>query len=139
MPERKILSRNGLLARLVARSSCETKPWIVGFSGRIGDTKEALELIIKELKDMQQATTFCQEHDDPDLWNDLINHSLDKPGCFLFAIQMFRFLMFFFLCLYLVAQNSSRSCCKASARTSIRPFWCRRLKMACPFRAWRIL
>lgn len=49
-------------------------------SGRVGDTKEALELITKELKDMQQAIEFCQEHDDPDLWNDLINHSLDKPG-----------------------------------------------------------
>lgn len=50
------------------------------YLGRIGDTKEALELIIIELKDMQQAIEFCQEHDDADLWNDLINHSLDKPG-----------------------------------------------------------
>lgn len=49
-------------------------------TGRIGDTKEALELIMNELKDMQYAIAFCQEHDDPDLWNDLINHSLDKPG-----------------------------------------------------------
>lgn len=49
-------------------------------SGRIGDTKEALELIITELKDMQYAISFCQEHDDRDLWNDLINHSLNKPG-----------------------------------------------------------
>lgn len=48
--------------------------------GRVGDTKEALELITKELKDMQHAIEFCQEHDDPELWNDLINHSLDKPG-----------------------------------------------------------
>lgn len=48
--------------------------------GRIGDTKEALELIINELKDMQHAISFCQEHDDPDLWNDLIDHCVDKPG-----------------------------------------------------------
>lgn len=48
--------------------------------GRIGDTKEALELIINELKDMQHAISFCQEHDDPDLWDDLINHCVDKPG-----------------------------------------------------------
>lgn len=48
--------------------------------GRIGDTKVALELIMRELKDMQYAISFCQEHDDPDLWNDLINHSLNKPG-----------------------------------------------------------
>lgn len=49
-------------------------------AGRVGDTKEALELIIKELKDMQQAIEFCQEHDDPDLWKDLTDHSLHKPG-----------------------------------------------------------
>lgn len=48
--------------------------------GRIGDTKEALELIMTELKDMHYAISFCQEHDDPDLWNDLIQHSLNKPG-----------------------------------------------------------
>lgn len=29
---------------------------------------------------MEQAITFCQEHDDADLWNDLVNHVLDKPG-----------------------------------------------------------
>lgn len=48
--------------------------------GRIGDTKDALDLIIKELKDMQQAIAFCQEHDDPDLWNDLIDLTIDQPG-----------------------------------------------------------
>lgn len=47
--------------------------------GRIGDTREALELINRELKDVQQALAFCQEHDDPDLWRDLIDHSLEKP------------------------------------------------------------
>lgn len=55
-------------------------PEMVYLLGRIGDTKEALELIINELKDMQQAISFCQEHDDPDLWNDLINHCVNKPG-----------------------------------------------------------
>lgn len=55
-------------------------PEMVYLLGRIGDTKEALELIITKLKDMQQAISFCQEQNDPDLWNDLINHSLNKPG-----------------------------------------------------------
>ncbi|KAJ8982241.1 hypothetical protein NQ317_013543 [Molorchus minor] len=55
--------------------------------GRIGDTKEALELIIKELKDMLQAISFCQEHDDPDLWNDLIDHCIDKPEFVKFLLQ----------------------------------------------------
>lgn len=62
-------------------------PEMVYLLGRIGDTKEALELIINELKDMQQAITFCQEHDDPDLWGDLINHSLDKPEYVKFLLQ----------------------------------------------------
>lgn len=55
-------------------------PEMVYLLGRMGNIEEALDLIINELKDMQQAISFCQEHDDPDLWNDLINHSLDKPG-----------------------------------------------------------
>ncbi|KAF2904559.1 hypothetical protein ILUMI_01606 [Ignelater luminosus] len=62
-------------------------PEMVYLLGRVGDTKEALELITKELKDMQQAIEFCQEHDDPDLWNDLINHSLDKPDFITYLLQ----------------------------------------------------
>ncbi|CAG9814950.1 unnamed protein product [Phaedon cochleariae] len=55
--------------------------------GRIGDTKEALELIINELKDKEHAISFCQEHDDPDLWNDLINHCVNKPDFITFLLQ----------------------------------------------------
>ncbi|KAF5291751.1 hypothetical protein FQA39_LY14239 [Lamprigera yunnana] len=62
-------------------------PEMIYLLGRVGDTKEALELITKELKDMQQAIEFCQEHDDPDLWNDLINHSLDKPEFVTYLLQ----------------------------------------------------
>ncbi|KAK4877794.1 hypothetical protein RN001_010300 [Aquatica leii] len=62
-------------------------PEMIYLLGRVGDTKEALELITKELKDMQQAIEFCQEHDDPDLWNDLINHSLDKPEFITYLLQ----------------------------------------------------
>ncbi|XP_017786733.1 PREDICTED: vacuolar protein sorting-associated protein 41 homolog [Nicrophorus vespilloides] len=62
-------------------------PEMVFLLARIGDTKEALELIINELKDMQYAITFCQQQNDPDLWNDLINHSLDKPEFITFLLQ----------------------------------------------------
>lgn len=48
--------------------------------GRIGNTSEALALMTKELNDMEKAIAFCQEHDDAELWNDLINYSLDKPS-----------------------------------------------------------
>ncbi|BES91997.1 light protein [Nesidiocoris tenuis] len=46
----------------------------------IGSTKEALVLILKEIKDFERAVEFCKEHDDTDLWEDLINYSMDKPS-----------------------------------------------------------
>lgn len=42
---------------------------------------------MKELKDKEQAIMFCQEHDDADLWNDLINHTLDKPEFITYLLQ----------------------------------------------------
>lgn len=61
-------------------------PEMVYLLGRIGDTREALELINRELGDMQQALAFCQEHDDPDLWGDLIEHSLERPELITFLL-----------------------------------------------------
>ncbi|XP_050315516.1 vacuolar protein sorting-associated protein 41 homolog [Anthonomus grandis grandis] len=69
---------------------CQKKkyyPEMVFLLGRIGDTKEALDLIINELKDMQYAISFCHEHDDSDLWDDLINHCIDKPEFITFLLQ----------------------------------------------------
>lgn len=34
---------------------------------------------MSEIKDIERAINFCKEHDDQDLWEDLINYSLDKP------------------------------------------------------------
>ncbi|XP_056634578.1 vacuolar protein sorting-associated protein 41 homolog isoform X1 [Diorhabda sublineata] len=62
-------------------------PEMVYLLGRIGDTKEALTLIIDELKDMQHAISFCQEHDDPDLWNELINKCVENPEFITFLLQ----------------------------------------------------
>ena len=47
--------------------------------GRMGNTRSALELIMTELVDVEQAVDFCKEHDDAELWDDLIKYSLDKP------------------------------------------------------------
>lgn len=58
---------------------CKFYPETVYLLGRIGSTKDALNIIIEDLKDINQAITFCQEHDDRELWLDLITHSLDKP------------------------------------------------------------
>lgn len=48
--------------------------------GRMGNTKLALRLIVEELQDIDRAIEFCKEHDDKDLWEDLINYSLKKPA-----------------------------------------------------------
>ena len=49
-------------------------------SGRMGNTKQALQLITTQLHDVKQAIDFCKEHNDKELWEDLISYSIDKPG-----------------------------------------------------------
>jgi len=41
--------------------------------------KRALYLIIDRLSDVSRAITFAKAQDDPDLWEDLLNYSMDKP------------------------------------------------------------
>lgn len=48
--------------------------------GRMGNTKEALKLITDKLDDIDFAIEFCKEHSDPDLWEDLIEYSMNKPA-----------------------------------------------------------
>jgi hypothetical protein len=65
-----------------ALDECEMRgmtPERIYLLGRIGNTKAALNLIIRELADIEYAVNFCKEHDDAELWNDIINYSLDKP------------------------------------------------------------
>ncbi|XP_019888291.2 vacuolar protein sorting-associated protein 41 homolog isoform X1 [Ooceraea biroi] len=62
-------------------------PEMVYLLGRIGNTSEALALMTRELNDMESAIAFCQEHDDEELWNDLVNYSLDKPAAITFLLQ----------------------------------------------------
>lgn len=44
-----------------------------------GDTKRALFLIIENLGDVSQAIAFAKAQNDKDLWNDLLEYSMDKP------------------------------------------------------------
>lgn len=46
---------------------------------RMGNTKEALRQMMSQLQDVQGAIALCKEQDDAELWEDLIEHSLDKP------------------------------------------------------------
>lgn len=46
---------------------------------KTGQTKKALTLILSDLKDVSQAISFAKSQDDPDLWEDLLDYSMDKP------------------------------------------------------------
>eukprot|EP00479_Gromia_sphaerica_P009861 TRINITY_DN4304_c0_g2_i2.p1 TRINITY_DN4304_c0_g2~~TRINITY_DN4304_c0_g2_i2.p1 ORF type:complete len:235 (+),score=43.48 TRINITY_DN4304_c0_g2_i2:208-912(+) len=47
--------------------------------GKMGNTNDALSLIIQKLHDVKQAIEFVEEHKDDGLWDELIKHSLKKP------------------------------------------------------------
>ena len=48
----------------------------------MGNTKQALQLITNDLQDVNWAIDFCKEHNDRELWEDLISYSIDKPSKF---------------------------------------------------------
>ncbi|KAG8177167.1 hypothetical protein JTE90_021761 [Oedothorax gibbosus] len=60
---------------------------VVFLLGRMGNTKQALEQITEQLQDIDRAIEFCKEHDDKELWEDLIESSLDKPGFITVLLQ----------------------------------------------------
>ena len=66
-----------------ALEECQTRhliPEMVFLLGRMGNTKKALLLIINELQDVNRAIEFCKEQNDQELWDDLIDHSMDQPA-----------------------------------------------------------
>ena len=65
-----------------AAAICEEKnyiPELVYLLSKEGRTKRALFLIIDKLQDVSQAISFAKEQDDDDLWNDLLDYSMNKP------------------------------------------------------------
>ncbi|OAA45383.1 Tetratricopeptide-like helical [Metarhizium rileyi] len=66
-----------------AVQECETCSYhdeLVYLYSKTGQMKRALYLIIDRLKNVQKAIEFTKEQDDPDLWNDLLDYSMDKPS-----------------------------------------------------------
>lgn len=53
---------------------------LVYLYSKTGQMKRALYLIIDRLNDVNKAIDFAKEQDDPDLWEDLLNYSMDKPS-----------------------------------------------------------
>lgn len=54
-------------------------PELVYLYSKTGQTKRALYLIIDRLGDVSRAIAFAKEQDDPELWSDLLDYSMDKP------------------------------------------------------------
>jgi len=52
---------------------------VVFLHGRMGDLRVALKYITESQGDINEAIEFCKENQDPDLWQDLISYSMDKP------------------------------------------------------------
>jgi hypothetical protein len=55
--------------------------------GRIGKTREALALIMDQLGDIEQGVEFCKEHDDPELWQELISSTVHRPEFVSYLLQ----------------------------------------------------
>ncbi|KFY10333.1 hypothetical protein V491_07700, partial [Pseudogymnoascus sp. VKM F-3775] len=65
-----------------ATQVCEDRdyiPELVYLYSKTGQTKRALFLIIDRLADVSQAINFAKEQSDKDLWEDLLDYSMDKP------------------------------------------------------------
>lgn len=67
--------------------SHQLHPETVFLLGRMGNTREALAIIMDQLNDINQAINFCQEHNDKELWSDLIAKTVDRPECVTLLLQ----------------------------------------------------
>jgi len=52
---------------------------VVFLLSRMGDLRKALRYMIDEQGEINEAIEFCKEHQDADLWQDLITFSMNKP------------------------------------------------------------
>jgi len=48
--------------------------------GRAGNGRLALQIILVQLNDIEEAIKFCRETGDQTLWTILIEQSVNKPG-----------------------------------------------------------
>ncbi|KAI5305507.1 hypothetical protein KEM56_004242 [Ascosphaera pollenicola] len=68
----------------VASSICDAKHYtkeLIFLLSKTGETKRALGLILSDLNDVSAAIAFAKQQNDPELWEDLLSYSMDKPAC----------------------------------------------------------
>ncbi|KAJ1976237.1 Vacuolar protein sorting-associated protein 41 [Dimargaris verticillata] len=61
---------------------CESRdlvPEMVYLLGRMGDSHQALQLILYRLHNVPQAIEFAREQNDSDLWDELLTYAQDQP------------------------------------------------------------
>ncbi|ESO87990.1 hypothetical protein LOTGIDRAFT_126722, partial [Lottia gigantea] len=66
----------------MAMDECQTRDLVkeqVFLLGRMGNTKQALQLIMERVQDVNHAIEFCKEQMDEELWEDLLDYSMSKP------------------------------------------------------------
>lgn len=63
----------------LCRADKSLTPDLVYLLGKVGRNMEALRLIIDELQDPYQAISFSLKQKDSELWNFLVDYSIDKP------------------------------------------------------------
>jgi hypothetical protein len=79
----KFLQESQYIILSQAQQECQNRslvPEIVYILERMGQIKQALQLILYGIKDVNQAIEFCKRHNDKDLWDDVIKYSINKPG-----------------------------------------------------------
>ncbi|XP_077232382.1 uncharacterized protein LOC143869458 [Tasmannia lanceolata] len=52
---------------------------VVFLYGRMGDLRTALKYIMESQDNINESIEFCKEHQDSELWKDLIAHSMARP------------------------------------------------------------
>eukprot|EP01119_Soliformovum_irregulare_P019120 TRINITY_DN5998_c0_g1_i1.p1 TRINITY_DN5998_c0_g1~~TRINITY_DN5998_c0_g1_i1.p1 ORF type:complete len:882 (+),score=254.78 TRINITY_DN5998_c0_g1_i1:60-2705(+) len=52
---------------------------MVFIMGRMGNTKQGLQLLIEKIGDVREAIEFIESQNDQDLWEDLIDYSMKNP------------------------------------------------------------
>ncbi|XP_065557779.1 vacuolar protein sorting-associated protein 41 homolog isoform X2 [Artemia franciscana] len=60
-------------------------PELIYILDRMGNIRDALDMIVTRLRDIDQAIEFCQRHDDRELWDQLLGYATDNPD-FVLAI-----------------------------------------------------
>ncbi|KAG7807611.1 hypothetical protein KL921_004369 [Ogataea angusta] len=79
----QFLSRHYSYSVEKAISVCEEQKCVselVYLLSKVGENRKALKLIVDELRDPEKAILFVSESDDRELWDFLLDYSMDRPA-----------------------------------------------------------